>query len=375
MKPLSVILLLAFIIYPHDEIYSQSCECAGDADGNGVISASDLVDILGSYCSGQEYDSCNDLNMDGEVDIRDVIFFENHWGSNCPAEELPAPLTSTFTGIHVVEYTDFPQELIGSPLGPEPGSKVYRIYAHFSDTEEDVVGLYGYEDSPMIINHTASFYMFQGFEIATPPSSSAGILMGSIPELALRSHFTAGFPEEEFPISDELQIITTCLSGADLNAALSSQNESVSYGEEGFYSGRLLFEPYEELISETEHYELIAQFTTAGDFELQINMASRFYGSGRSIQNSYHEGLIATSNTLDVFGCTDPIATNYNPDATLDLDCEYGGPDLNGDGDVSMGDVLLLLDSFGCSVDCGSADLNGDGLVNAADLTFLLAEL
>jgi hypothetical protein len=309
------------------------------------------------------------------VDIRDVMTFENLWSSQCSNQDLIEPLPSGFTGLHVVEYLDYSEELIGSVLGPEPGSKVYRIYAHFEDPEEDIVGLYGYEEAPMVIDHTAPFYMFQGLEIDVAPSSTTSILMGSIPEISLRSYFTAGVIETEFSPSDELQIITTCLSGAELNAALSSQNESVSYGEEGFYVGRLLFEPFDGLISESEPYKLIAQFTTAGDFEFQTNIATRFYGSDRNIQNTYHEGIIASSNTLDVFGCTDPIATNYDPDATLDMDCEYGGPDLNGDGEVSIGDVLILLDSFGCSDDCGPADLNGDGLVNAADLIFLLAAL
>lgn len=46
--------------------------------------------------------------------------------------------------------------------------------------------------------------------------------------------------------------------------------------------------------------------------------------------------------------------------------------DLNGDGLVSVPDVLLLLGEFGCVVDCGPTDVNGDGLVGVSDVLAML---
>ena len=46
--------------------------------------------------------------------------------------------------------------------------------------------------------------------------------------------------------------------------------------------------------------------------------------------------------------------------------------DLDGDGVVSVGDVLLLLGEFGCAVECGSADLDVDGLVGVTDILAML---
>ena len=44
--------------------------------------------------------------------------------------------------------------------------------------------------------------------------------------------------------------------------------------------------------------------------------------------------------------------------------------DLNGDGNIGVGDLLILLDAWGQT---GSpADLNGDGVVNVLDLIILL---
>ena len=46
--------------------------------------------------------------------------------------------------------------------------------------------------------------------------------------------------------------------------------------------------------------------------------------------------------------------------------------DLDGDGDVDIADLSLLLADFGCTGDC-IADLDGDGLTALGDLTILLA--
>ena len=57
------------------------------------------------------------------------------------------------------------------------------------------------------------------------------------------------------------------------------------------------------------------------------------------------------------------------PSDSPEVDCPE---DLNLDGLVSVGDVLLLLGEFGCTVDCGLVDLNGDGLVGVTDVLAML---
>lgn len=87
------------------------------------------------------------------------------------------------------------------------------------------------------------------------------------------------------------------------------------------------------------------------------------------------EGYV--QNTSD---CNDSNAFVYDgADGTgqgLDNNCngqiepsEEGGcpADFNGDGSISVADLLVLLGDFGCTSNC-SADLNGDGVVNVGDL-------
>ena len=46
--------------------------------------------------------------------------------------------------------------------------------------------------------------------------------------------------------------------------------------------------------------------------------------------------------------------------------------DLDFDGVVSVGDVLILLGEFGCALECGPPDINSDGLVGVSDVLAML---
>ena len=76
-------------------------------------------------------------------------------------------------------------------------------------------------------------------------------------------------------------------------------------------------------------------------------------------------------------GCTDSGACNYDSTATLDDgSCEFTScdcpEDINGDGSVTVADVLIILGEFNCLSGC-TADVDGDGAVTVSDLLLLLA--
>ena len=87
----------------------------------------------------------------------------------------------------------------------------------------------------------------------------------------------------------------------------------------------------------------------------------------------------------EVDGCMDSEACNYDPLATNDTGCTYATSgfdcdgnaitcveDLDGNGTIQVGDLMLLLAEFGCTSGC-TADINGDGVVNMSDVLELLA--
>jgi hypothetical protein len=76
-------------------------------------------------------------------------------------------------------------------------------------------------------------------------------------------------------------------------------------------------------------------------------------------------------------GCTDYTACNYDSTATLDDgSCEYEScacpNDVNGDGSITVADLLIVLSEFGCTSDC-TADVDGDGSVTVADVLLILS--
>ena len=87
---------------------------------------------------------------------------------------------------------------------------------------------------------------------------------------------------------------------------------------------------------------------------------------------------------LEVEGCQDETACNFDGLATDPGACFYPDPgfncdgtslcteDLNDNNAVEVGDVLLVLADFGCTVNC-AADITGDGFVTVDDVLVLLS--
>jgi hypothetical protein len=68
--------------------------------------------------------------------------------------------------------------------------------------------------------------------------------------------------------------------------------------------------------------------------------------------------------------CFTDLCTDINNDGLPDA-CQCL-PDINGDGAVTIDDLLLLLAVWGCT-NCPVEDLNADGLVDVDDLLAIVA--
>jgi hypothetical protein len=78
-------------------------------------------------------------------------------------------------------------------------------------------------------------------------------------------------------------------------------------------------------------------------------------------------------------GCTAFDACNYDPSATIedgscDYDCSDCLADLDGDGAIAVSDILMLLSDFGCDFPPCIGAANGDGATNVSDLLILLSQ-
>jgi hypothetical protein len=69
-----------------------------------------------------------------------------------------------------------------------------------------------------------------------------------------------------------------------------------------------------------------------------------------------------------------PSTYTYGNTFTVQADCAPACPaDLDGDGAIATGDVLIMLGQFGCSTGC-AGDLTADGAVTVEDFLILLGE-
>lgn len=83
-------------------------------------------------------------------------------------------------------------------------------------------------------------------------------------------------------------------------------------------------------------------------------------------------GVITTVEIIPS-GCTDPLACNFDALAICDdgscCSCES---DFNGDGTSNSSDLIILIEAYGCTSNCGPSDLNNDGVVSSADVILFL---
>lgn len=370
-------LLPLLVLFPFSfEGIAQDCQCPGDYDYTGSLNPNELVDVIANFQCETVADYCNDLNQDGVFNVFDLFYYLDRLGTAC-SSEAPAQSPSSFIGIHLVEWTDFPDKLIGNIEGLPPGTKVYRLYASFSEVDEYVVGLYGTESSPMIMNHSATFFGME-YSNGLGPSGNAALFAQFIPEIQLRTYLSLGYTDFGIPDSGQpiSPIESFCNDENQFSDFFNSENLSMISNPETCLF-RLETNEHDISEEETSNYKFLGQFTTVGSIDGVINIASRYMVSDYQAEPShFHEGLSFSSENLDVFGCMDSSAFNYDPEATLNADCLYAEPgDLNGDGNFNSGDLTILLANFGCTEDCGPADINGDGVVNSADLIALLGLL
>lgn len=152
---------------------------------------------------------------------------------------------------------------------------------------------------------------------------------------------------------------------------------------------------------------LIAQITTTGDLEFELNVqlgtpsggVEQYVASNPSGAEQLFAGLTFPSAGVD--GCTSATACNYNPAANNDdgsclepvagcsecnganlelIDTDGDGicdaddclGDFNSDGTITSADLLVFVSQFGCSSNC-IANLDADPSVSGSDFLIFLS--
>ena len=288
-------------------------------------------------------------------------------------------------------YDGLSWELVGSET--VPGFNTYRVYANFTNPLDQLVAVYGQDIEPLSVTTTGSFFQ----EVGGGPLSSDinPAFYGAFPNLVYDSWFTIGSESQPNGLQSANLDATTFEAGGDLVI-----NDPI--GATWFIFPDLDADAFPDAMGRV----LVAQLTTDGFVDMTLNMQYRAQDgsnpqvigemisfppnipgctdpaadnydatatvddgsciiSGCTYADATNFDATATIDDgsclfdCDFPGCTDPTAQNYNADATSDDgSCDYTPPcpaDLNGDGEISTPDILVLLGVFG--TDCPEAPM------------------
>ena len=392
MRNLTFVISLAFVALFAPEAASQTVPCACmDGSQDGEITNTDFLPFIMNFSWGDSIGDGEqmgpglcDPDGDGTANVHDLILFTSLQQQSCegpwPDEHVTLLDTteSTFQG-WVLELV---LEHTGLYMGIPAGAKTYRLYADFAevpDADLHLIGLWGDANAPWFVEAPGGLFVsdFAAADEDVLPKQSLidPVFFSFFPEVEFSSFWTTGDMWEDVFGSVEAQSFEFSLEGQRLAfeaGAWSSEDEGGSCMLA--VGGQVWHERHE-----VNGLHLMGQFTVLDgqDFSGQAGLA---LGVGPTNQLSMDQLMVVAAapfglSDLEVLGCMDAEASNYDASATYDNgSCEYCSPgDSDCDGVIGIEDVLNLLSQFGCTQDCGWADLDGDGAVGASDVMLWLS--
>lgn len=174
----------------------------------------------------------------------------------------------------------------------------YRLWAKLSESDLTLHSVWGDEANPLSITSTSPFYQHP---LGTQTSSGMNeALIALYPELTYDSYITLGYERSS---GNALWDIGIDFNSFNSGGALSATN------------GAWFLLPTDEKCSpQSAGLVLLGQFTSSGIVSGTINLQG-WDGSREPWQ--VRAASFTTANAK-VFGCTDPLSENFNPDATFD---------------------------------------------------------
>jgi hypothetical protein len=195
------------------------------------------------------------------------------------------------------------------------GYTTYRVYAVCQSQNDFVSAIYGLAGTPLEITSTTGFW--QSPLGANTGSQLNGNVFGTFPEVQYDSFVTIGRASSLDPGTD----ITAQQAGSE------PWLDAFAAGEDIVINGNIggawftLF-PGENGYAGDDFKVLIGQFTTQGVVSGFVN--AQIFLNGVQADDANYTCFPFSSDPAAIFGCTDPIANNYNADADVnDCSCDY----------------------------------------------------
>lgn len=325
---------------------TDATACNFDAVANMNDGSCTYPDALG-VCGG---DCTADLDGDGVCDNEEIPGCTDEEANNYSASATEEDGSCTYDSNEEEEPVEFDGvvTLEQQQVGVAPnGALIHRIYVQFDSAGYELISLFGTDADPWTCLADSGFYQ----------SPDAGPLSTHLPPVP-----TATSPYDSWwtiggDAAGEVNLLPVGLSfGAFENGEDFVENDSDG--------GALIVIPGTEplAVSGADGRVLIAQLTSAGSMQLQVNIKFKTTdGDSPEIL-----GLTLTIPPA-VSGCNDPVACNYSPSANAnDGTCNYPDPgyDCTGAcaGDADSDGVCDANEYQGCGDEMAC---NFDALVDA----------
>jgi len=221
---------------------------------------------------------------------------------------------------------------------PEEGMRTFRVYANFTNPNDQLTAVFAQAGDPMSISSSTSFYQNEiGGAFASDISPFADLID---PDVVYDSWFTIGGENSDLNMST---------IGAEEAAATFEAGGAFDVNNDLGASWFVLPDTEPLSFPDANGQVLIAQLTTTGQVDLQVNLQYR-------AQNDENPQVLNETLLFPdlVFGCTDATACNFDPEAEAeDGTCLYPSDYYDCDGvclnDTDGDNVCDELEVPGCT--------------------------
>ena len=238
------------------------------------------------------------------------------------------------------------------PLGT--GETTYRIYANFSTNDVEVTAMYGTDTEPWSLIGDASFYqdaLGSDFGGQINP-----LFFGSFPSLEYDTWWTIGAQPGD---ADGLN------SAFDQDlTSFADWNNGGDFVVNTFIGGSIFIVPGANGQGNPINGRvLLGQVTTSGTTDALINLQFR-----DANQESFYASGMTLTFPIAGAGCNDPLACNYDETAEGDADCVFPAEfydcdgcinDTDGDGVCDELEVLGCTDNTACNFNINATEDDG----------------
>jgi len=376
-------------------VVETTCPTCEDCDGNGVWDVVDLANGTSDDCDDDGVldvcESTDDCDLDGQPDScqigNDPSLDTNNDGILDSCQNVP------FTGL----TTEIVPILGRGHLSEIPGSAVcYRLYANVDAPNAQVIGLYGNEDSDLLIDATSGFWQapLGGDLTSSVPCDESGMF----PDLRFDSWLTvnatcasddmtlqAGMNFKAFNAGGGIATANGIVfvdpdqpqsypdgDGRVLLAQLTSIDGSLPTGRINVLGFNPAGEEWFAFGIEWPEPPLVDCNANGVQDAIDISNGSSLDCSLDGIPDECQfDQMMTDCNDNGVWDvCDIAEGTSLDDDGDLRPDeCCFG--DADRDGDVDVDDIIEIIISWN-DVGFSYADLDGDGLVNGSDLSLVL---